>query len=100
MILGRSEIRSQFIIIEKGNGEKSYCNTNRPPEKIKSEENNIMVIFRRYEDNSKRFMGREGFRLKYTTRNNSLEKWTDKEYSLEIGKNASLLICWHIYEVK
>ncbi|XP_060586516.1 uncharacterized protein LOC132742201 [Ruditapes philippinarum] len=73
---GTSDIRSKFAMIE-GNGKKEYCNANKPPKIVYSEENYIHIVFRRYDEPSQIFLGREGFRLQFRTKSFTLEKWTD-----------------------
>ncbi|XP_060607617.1 uncharacterized protein LOC132759785 isoform X2 [Ruditapes philippinarum] len=73
-----TESRSRFKIIERnGDKENTYCNTNKPPEKISSEEETLLIVFRKYEDPTKAFIGKEGFRLHYRTKNYSLANWTE-----------------------
>jgi hypothetical protein len=61
----------------EGNGKKEYCNANKPPKIVYSEENYIHIVFRRYDEPRQIFLGREGFRLQYRTKSFTLEKWTD-----------------------
>ncbi|XP_060596238.1 uncharacterized protein LOC132750277 [Ruditapes philippinarum] len=73
-----TESRSRLTIIERnGDIENTYCNTNKPPEKISSEEGTLLIVFRKYEDPTKAFIGKEGFRLHYRTKNYSLANWTE-----------------------
>jgi hypothetical protein len=80
-----TESRSRLTIIERnGDKENTYCNTNKPPEKISSEEGSLLIVFRKYEDPTKAFIGKEGFRLHYRTINYSLANWT--KISLKTGR--------------
>ncbi|XP_060577187.1 uncharacterized protein LOC132734464 [Ruditapes philippinarum] len=73
-----TESRSRLTIIERnGDKENTYCNTNKPPEKISSEEETLLIVFRKYEDPTKAFIGKEGFRLHYRTKNYSLANLTE-----------------------
>jgi hypothetical protein len=84
LFLEITESRSRFTVIERnGDKENTYCNTNKPPEIISSEERTLLIVFRKYEDPTKDFTGKEGFRLHYRTKNYSLANWTE---IAEIGR--------------